>query len=411
MKNRIKHSFLVLFVSTTVVLGQTKTNNDFEGIAPIEWAKKMADSDQKRIPNPVFLDGAKNPKWNYTNGLVTLANQKLYNYTKEQKYWDYGILYADQLIDKNGKILGGYGLDRYSLDLINSGKILFEIYKKTGEERYKKAMDTLHKQLESHPRNSDGGYWHKKNYPWQMWLDGVYMADPFSAEYGVVFNVPKSIDDAILQVELIQKHTFDPKTGLNFHGYDEKRVQFWANKRTGLSSHIWGRAQGWYCMALVDILDFVPKDHPKRKDLIKILQKVFAAVLKAQQKDSGVWWQVMDQPERKGNYLESTCSTMFVYSFAKAYRNGYVNKNYLKSATKGFNGILKQFVKENQDGTITITKCCSVAGLGGKNPQDRDGSFEYYISEPIGDNDAKAVGPFIMAGIELQKISDKKIKN
>lgn len=408
MKNRIKHSFFVLLVNTTIVFGQSKSKNDFEGIIPIEWAKKMADSDQKRIPNPVFLDGAKNPKWNYTNGLVTLANQKLYNYTKEQKYWDYGILYADQLIDKNGKIAGGYALDRYSLDLINSGKILFEIYKKTGEERYKKAMDTLHKQLESHPRNSDGGYWHKKNYPWQMWLDGVYMADPFSAEYGVVFNVPKSIDDAILQVELIQKHTFDPKTGLNFHGYDEKRAQFWANKQTGLSSHIWGRAQGWYCMALVDILDFVPKEHPKRKELIQILQKVFAAVLKVQAKDSGVWWQVMDQPGRKGNYLESTCSTMFVYSFAKAYRNGYVDKTYLKSATKGFNGILKQFVKENQDGTITITKCCSVAGLGGKNPQDRDGSFDYYISEPIGDNDAKAVGPFIMAGIELQKISDKK---
>ena len=408
MKSKIKYCIFSLLVYHWVSFGQSKVKSDFEGISPIEWAKKMADSDQKRIPNPVFLDGVKFPKWNYTNGLVTLANQQLYDYTKEQKYCDYSLAYADQLIDKEGKILGGYELEKYSLDLINSGKILFEIYKKTADERYKTAMDVLHKQLENHPRNSDGGYWHKKSYPWQMWLDGVYMADPFSAEYGAVFNTPKAIDDAILQAELIQKHTLDPKTGLNFHGFDEKREQFWANKQTGQSSHVWGRAQGWYCMALVDILDFVPMDHPKRKDLIKIVQKVFTAVLKAQEKDSGVWWQVMDLPGRKGNYLESTCSTMFVYSFAKAYRNGYVGKTYLKSAKKGFNGILKQFIKENPDRTISITRCCAVAGLGGKNPQDRDGSFEYYISEPIREDDAKAVGPFIMAGIELQKILDKK---
>lgn len=410
MINKIKYCLLSFLVCHLASFGQLKDNPQSNAIIilPVEWAKKMADSDQKRNPNPVFLDGVKFPKWNYTNGLVTLANQQLYDYTKEQKYWDYGLSYADQLINKEGKILGGYKLENYSLDLINSGKILFEIYKKTGEERYKKAMDTLHKQMEGHPRNSDGGYWHKKSYPWQMWLDGVYMADPFSAEYGAVFNVPKSIDDAILQAELIQKHTFDSKTSLNFHGYDEKKTQFWANKETGRSSHIWGRAQGWYCMALVDILDFVPTDHPKRKDLIKILQKVFTAVLKAQEKDSGVWWQVMDQPGRKGNYLESTCSTMFVYSFAKAYRKGYVGTQFLKSSRIGFKGIQKQFIKENTDGTISITKCCSVAGLGGKNPKDRDGSFEYYISEPIGDNDAKAVGPFIMAGIELQKILDKE---
>lgn len=404
MKIKIKHSLFALLICHLVSFAQSKDKNN----SPIVWAKKMADSDQKRNPNPVLLDFVTAPKWNYTHGLVTLANQELHNYTKEEKYWNYGLSFANQLIDKDGKILGGYELEKYSLDLINSGKILFEIYKKTGEERYKTAMDVLHKQLETHPRNSDGGYWHKKNYPWQMWLDGVYMADPFSAQYGTVFNVPKAIDDAILQVELIQKHTLDSKTGLNFHGYDEKRAQFWANKETGTSSHVWGRAQGWYCMALVDILDYIPMDHPKRKDFIKILEEVFTAVLKAQDPKTAVWWQVMDQPGRKGNYLESTCSTMFVYSFAKAYRNGYVDDKFLRSAKKGFNGILKQFVKEDTDGTISITQCCAVAGLGGKNPQDRDGSFEYYISEPIRENDAKAVGPFIMAGIELQMILDKK---
>lgn len=399
----MKYCFLALLVHL-ISFGQSESVT----LPKIEWSKRMADSDQKRIPNPVLLDGVKAPTWTYTSGLVTLANQKLYHYTKVQKYWDYAFTYADQLIDKDGNILGGYELEKYNLDMINAGKILFDIYKKTNDQRYKTAMNVLHKQLEGHPRNSDGGYWHKKVYPWQMWLDGVYMADPFSAQYGLVFNDPKSIDDAILQAELIQKHTFDAKTGLNFHGYDEKRAQFWANKETGLSSHIWGRAQGWYCMALVDILDFVPTDHPKRKDLIKIVQKVYSAVLKAQEKESGVWWQVMDQPGRKGNYLESTCSTMFVYSFAKAYRKGYVGTKFLKAAKIGYNGILKQFIKENIDGTISITRCCAVAGLGGKNPKDRDGSFEYYISEPIRDNDAKAVGPFIMAGIELQMIMDNK---
>lgn len=409
MINKITYWFLVFGIVPMIAFSQNKdkTKDNLGNVPPIEWAKKMADSDQKRVPNPVLLDGQKFPKWNYTNGLVTLANQKLYDYTKEQKYWDYAYSYADQLIDKQGAILGGYAIDKYSLDLVNSGKILFEIYKKTGEERYKTAMETLHKQLEGHPRNSDGGYWHKKSYPRQMWLDGVYMADPFSAQYGAEFNVSKAIDDAILQCELVQKHTFEAKTGLNFHGYDEKKEQFWANKTTGTSSHVWGRAQGWYCMAIVDILDYVPANHPKRKELIGILQKVYAAVLQSQDKKTKVWWQVMDLPGKKGNYLEATCSTMFVYSFAKAYNKGYVGAEYKKAALNGFAGILKQFVIENQDKTISITKCCAVAGLGGKNPQDRDGSFEYYLSEPIINNDAKAVGPFIMAGIELQEILKK----
>ena len=239
-----------------------------------------------------------------------------------------------------------------------------------------------------------------------MWLDGVYMADPFSAQYGFNFDVPSAIDDAILQVELIQKHTFDPKTGLNFHGYDDARQQFWANKDTGCSSHIWGRAQGWYCMALVDILDFIPQDHPKRPWFIKNIQQVYRAVLNAQDSVSGVWWQVMDQPGRTGNYLESTCSAMFIYAFGKAYRQGLVGREFLNAATHGFAGLLEQFIKENDNGTVSITQCCAVAGLGGRNPQDRDGSFDYYISEPIRNDDAKAVGPFIMAGIELQKILD-----
>lgn len=396
---------LIIILSVANVVNSQSYETEFSAI---EWAIKMADSDQNRNPNPVFLDHTKQPKWNYTHGLVTLANQKLYHATKNSKYWNYALEYANQMIDKKGNILGGYSVNRYSLDLINPGKILFDIYAQTRDLQYKNAIDTLYKQLKSHPRNLDGGYWHKKNYPWQMWLDGVYMADPFSAQYGAVFNESSAVNDAIQQVELIQKHTFNKETGLNYHGYDEKREQFWANKSTGCSSHVWGRAQGWYCMALVDILDYVPKTHPKYSWMVKNLQQVFNAVLKSQDIQTGVWKQVMDQPKRDGNYFESSASVMFIYAFAKAYNNGYVDRKFLKAANKGFQGVINQFIVKNPDGSITISKCCAVAGLGGKNPEDRDGSYSYYLSEPIRDNDAKAVGPFILAAIELHKSESRK---
>lgn len=397
---------VLLFVLTVVFAscGQSKketSHEQFNGKEPIQWARLMADSDQKRFPDAAMLDWTKEPKWSYTQGLVTLANQKLYAYTKEQKYWDYGYNYANKMIEADGSILGGYDMEKYNLDLVNSGKILFEIYKQTGDERFKKAMDVLHTQLASQPRNSDGGYWHKKIYPWQMWLDGVYMADPFSAQYGAVFNYPEAIDDAILQVELIQKHTHDANTGLNFHGYDESREQFWANKETGLSQHVWGRAMGWYSMAMVDILDYIPADHPKRESFIQNLQKVYAAILKAQDGKTGVWYQVMDAPEREGNYLEATASVQFIYAFAKANRMGYVGDEYMQAAKKAFKGVLDTFVSENEDGTINLNQCCAVAGLGGEGTR-RDGTFEYYLSEPIRANDPKGIGPFIMAAIEMQ---------
>ncbi|MFV0366084.1 MAG: glycoside hydrolase family 105 protein [Mangrovibacterium sp.] len=394
-------------MSLLVSCGQSKkekqsvSHEEFNGKSPIEWAMLMADSDQKRFPDATMLDWTTKPKWSYTQGLVTLANQKLYAYTKEQRYWDYGYNYADTMITAEGEILGQYKMDKYNLDLVNSGKLLFEIYKQTGEERFKKAIDVLHTQLEGQPRNSDGGYWHKKIYPWQMWLDGVYMADPFSAQYGAVFGHPEAIDDAILQVELIQKHTYDAKTGLNFHGYDESREQFWADKETGLSQHVWGRAMGWYSMAMVDILDFIPADHPKREAFIQNLQKVYAAILKAQDVKTGVWYQVMDAPKREGNYLEATASAQFTYAFAKANRMGYVGDEYMDAAKKSFKGMLDAFVSINEDGTMDLNQCCSVAGLGGKDNR-RDGTYEYYLSEPIRANDPKGVGPFIMAALELQ---------
>lgn len=373
-------------------------------LKPLEWGVKMADSDMKRFPDAAMLDFSPSPKWSYTQGLVTLAMQRLADETGNAKYYDYGFAYADKMIKEDGSI-ETYKLENYNLDMINSGKILFEIFEKSKKTKFEKAIQLLTHQLEGQPRTSDGGFWHKKVYPYQMWLDGVYMADPFHAQYGKVYNDTAAFNDAIHQVLTIQKHTHDSITGLNFHGWDESREQAWANKETGLSQHVWGRAQGWFAMALVDILDYIPADHPQRAEFLEVLKTVYASIKNAQDSASGVWWQVMDAPGKEGNWLESTGSCMFVYAFAKANRMGYVDDSYMEAAKKGWDGILKNFIKTEEDGSISLTQCCAVAGLGG-NPY-RDGSYEYYISTEIRDNDPKGVGPFIMAAIELQKDLDK----
>lgn len=405
--NAFKSLLFSILAIFSVVATSCSQSGKQDKTSPIEWGIKMADSDMARFPDASMLDWSPKPKWSYTQGLVTLALQRLADETGDQKYYDYGFAYADKMIKEDGTI-DTYKMSKYNLDLVNSGKILFEIYKRTGDERFKKAMDTLNVQLEHQPRTSDGGYWHKKVYTNQMWLDGVYMADPFHAQYGKVFNKPEAIDDAMHQVFTVQKHTHDSVTGLNFHGWDESKKQAWADSITGLSQHVWGRAEGWYAMAMVDILDFIPADHPKRAEFINVLKTVYAAILKAQDPKSGVWWQVMDEPGRDGNYLESTCSSMFVYAFAKANRMGYVDDSYMKAAKKGFEGLLKHFIKKEDDGKISLTQCCAVAGLGG-NPY-RDGSFEYYTSTEIRDNDPKGVGPFIMAAVEMQKDLDQHKK-
>ncbi len=389
---------IIFFVSLLPFL--SCKNNQTAELSPLEWGKKMADSDMKRNPDASKLDFSPEPRWSYTQGLVCLADQRLAEVTGNQKYYQYGLDYANKMIKDSG-VIATYDMNKHNLDMINSGKILFDIYKKTGDEKYKKAIYTLREQLNSQPRTSEGGFWHKRVYTSQMWLDGVYMADPFYAQFGNVFNEPAAFDDVVNQLLVIQKHTHDSITGLNFHGWDESHEQQWADSLTGHSPHVWGRAQGWYMMALVDILDFLPQDYSKRNEVIGILDTVARAVVAVQDSASGVWFQVLDQSGREGNYLESTGSSMFVYALLKGVRMGYLDQFYLAPARKGFEGILKNFIKKDDDGTISLTNCCAVAGLGG-NPY-RDGSYEYYISTEVRDNDPKGIGPFIMACIEMSK--------
>jgi alpha-L-fucosidase 2 len=397
------------------------------------WSERLALSEMQRFPEAWQIENARRPRWGYTHGLVVKAIQDLGSSVGEvptagkAKYYEYAKLYADSTIDSKGRIRMDFL--SYNLDNVNPGKILFQLYRQEKDKRYKTAIDTLMKQLHQQPRTSRGGFWHKKKYEHQMWLDGLYMAAPFLAQYSAEFNDPNTLDEALLQLQLIHQHTFDATTRLNYHGWDESRTQFWADKTTGLSKSFWSRSIGWYAMALVDVLDYVPADHPQRKLLIDRVNILATALVKYQHPAKGVWYQVTDQGERKvqlpadggsdkyqlqpagsnsptvrtANYLESSASAMFLYFLSKSVRLKYLNEQFLPAIDKAYKGVLSEFVIENEKGYYDIVNCCAVAGLGGDGTR-RDGSFDYYISEPIIVNDPKSTGSMILAMLEVERL-------
>ncbi len=365
-----------------------------------KYSTWMADSEIKRNPEGWTLDFNEKPKWEYTHGLVMTSMEKVYKSTGEEKYLDYIKNFADFMVNEEGEIKT-YKKSDYNIDRVNGGKFLIGLYNETGTEKYKKAIEELRDQMREHPRTSEGGFWHKKVYPHQMWLDGLYMGSPFLAKYAVNFDEPKLFDDVANQIYLIDKYGYSEETGLYHHAWDESKEQKWADPETGLSKNYWGRSIGWFSMAVVDVLDYLPEDHPQRDMIIDVAQKIAAGIVKYQD-ETGVWYQVIDQGGREGNYLESSCSSMFAYFLLKGVQNGYLDQKYQEAGIKAYEGILNQFIEENEDGTISITNVCAVAGLGG-NPY-RDGSYEYYINEPIRANDPKGVGPFIMASLKYESI-------
>lgn len=369
-----------------------------------DWAEKMAATILQRNPDHWSLDFSSRPKWSYTYGLVFKALWDVWEKTKDPQILAYIESYYDTLINDEGQIQT-YDIAQYNIDMIKPGSALINLYELTKKEKYKTAIMTLREQMKNHPRTREGGFWHKKRYPSQMWLDGLYMGTPFLARYAKDFDEPALFDDVANQIILMEKHARDPQTGLLYHAWDESRQQKWADPQTGHSPHFWGRAMGWYVMAVVDVLDDFPKDHPERPALIAILNRTLTALTKVQDPKTGLWYQVLDQPTRKGNYREATASCMFVYAMAKAVRKGYVDESFLNAACEGYQGILDDLVTVDDNGWININQCCSVAGLGG-DPY-RDGSYEYYISEKIRSNDPKAIGPFILAALEFERIEDK----
>ena len=385
----------LLFMAS--VLRAENTPEDFGDITPLQWSIRMADSEIARTGNK--LDYASGAKWDYTSGLLAHSLLQLDVRLCEQRYQPFVEKLIGSFIQSDGKILR-YKLDDYNIDHVTPGKAILRLYGLTGDERYQKAAVLLRSQLATHPRTSEGGFWHKKRYPSQMWLDGLYMGEPFYAEYAFRFNDRAAFDDIANQIITVAKHTYDPKSGLFYHGWDEKKVQDWANKETGQSPNFWGRAIGWYAMAIVDVLDFFPSDHPRRPEIIAIYNKLAAGLLKHQDSGTGLWYQVVDQGNRKGNYLEATASAMYVYSLAKAVNQGYLSADYTPAIRKAYTGLINKLITTGKDGRVNLNQCCEVAGLSA----DRNGTFEYYIGEKIISNDLKGIGPFILAGIELEKL-------
>lgn len=366
-----------------------------------KWSDKMALTLMKRHPESYMIDDAKKPKWDYVHALVLHSIEELYKKNPDARYKNYVRSYVDQFVQTDGSITT-YEFDKYNIDLVLPGRLLFDVYETSKDEKYLKALQLIRKQLAEQPRTQSGGFWHKQIYPNQMWLDGLYMGEPFYAEYTAKFENGKSFDDIAKQFEVIQLKATDPKTGLLYHGWDESKQMPWADKETGNSPNFWSRSLGWYVMALVDVLDYMPKDHPKRKDLIKYLNNASEAILKFQDSKSGLWYQVTDKGGQKDNYLEASGSAMFAYAYAKGVNKGYLPAKFKKAANKAFDGLTTVLIKKvDEDGGITLTNCCQVAGLGG-NPY-RDGSYEYYVNERKKDNDPKATGPFILAAIELNR--------
>ena len=343
-------------------------------------------------------------RWHYEPGVALLALSRLWAHMGKQRFYDFVAQNLNEFILPGGRIRT-YRLEDYNLDQINEGKLLFFLFEITREERYKQAAFLLREQLRSHPRTNAGGFWHKRIYPHQMWLDGIYMACPFYAEFSKQFDEPEGFDDVARQIIIIEEHTRDPRTGLLYHAWDESKSQLWANPETGCSPHFWGRAVGWYAMALLDVLDHFPSDHPQRERLVAVFQTTAEAVVRAQDLDSGVWYQVLDQGGRPGNYLEASASCMFVYALAKGVRVGFLGPENLAAARRGYEGILVEFVTVDEQGLVNLDGICAVAGLGGK--PYRDGSYEYYVGEKAIANEYKGVGPFIMASLELERMAGR----
>jgi unsaturated rhamnogalacturonyl hydrolase len=381
------------------------------GVSSIEaqsrsQSERMAAMAMTRWQNSWGSDPARSERWSYEQGVVLKGIENVWLNTGDGKYFNFIQRSIDRFVNDDGTIKT-YRLDEYNIDNINKGKLLMTLYRVTEKEKYKKAADLLREQLKTHPRTNEGGFWHKKIYPYQMWLDGLYMGEPFYAEYAATFHEDAAFDDIAKQFIWMETHARDPKTGLLYHGWDESRQQRWANPQTGLSPNFWARAIGWYAMALVDTLDYFPENHPQRAALVAILNRLALALEKYQQPNSGLWYQVLDKPTEKGNYLEASAACMFVYALAKGVRRGYLPDRYLSISQKGYQGILAQFIKTDTNGQVSLEGTVGVAGLGG-NPY-RDGSYQYYIGEKTVTNDPKGVGAFLMASSEIEMSANRAL--
>lgn len=352
------------------------------------------------------------PQWHYVTGL---GLECLYRTAKALAKGDWlGWVQTqyDMFLNSDGTI-NGYSIEEYSLDQVSPGKVLFDLYACTGEQRYLTYIDILHSQLEMHPRTKSGGFWHKQIYPYQMWLDGLYMQGAFYLRHAVLHNrVQECLKDLVSQFELIYMKTKDEQTGLLYHAWDESRQMAWSNPETGLSECFWSRAIGWYCMALVDVMDFIPAEEafvPYKNRLLQLAKSMVNPLLSVQDGETGLWYQVLDQGARGKNYLESSGSAMFVYFLLKMVRKGWLEGNTgikaKEAGMRGFEGLCTHKMYEDAEGQLHLKDICRGAGLGKYYPECpfRDGSFAYYTErEPIVEDNLQGVGPFLLACLEAK---------
>lgn len=371
-------------------------------------SESVVRSEMKRCPDVAYIDPRTGPRagklvWNYTCGLELKAFVDVAGRYGKDDIFNYAEGWYDRIIDEDGTI-DGYKIERYNVDHICPARTLFALYDKTGKEKYRKAIDLVKSQLDTHPRTQDGCLWHKAYYPHQVWLDGVYMAEPFYAEYISRYYPEDKKAEGYADVagEFVKaaQHTYDPVTGLYRHAWDESKSMFWCNPETGQSEHCWGRALGWLMIATVDVLDFLPEETPGRSEMIQNLRHIYDILPNFADPETGLLYQVLDQPGREGNYLEATCNCMFAYAMLKGIRKGYLDASLKDRAVKFYDNVVKTFVTTDEDGTVSLNQCCSVGGLGGG--QMRKGDFDYYLSEPVISNDPKGIGPLIWAALEME---------
>ena len=360
-----------------------------------DWSSRAADAAMSREPRVA-------DRWRYEWATLLKGFVQVWRRSGDPRYLEHVRVNVDGLLTDGD--IATYSAVDHNIDNIAPGPLLLTLYRETGDPRYRRAADLLRGQLRTHSRNASGGFWHKRFYAGQMWLDGIYMACPFYAEYATLFDDPSGLDDVARQITLIADGTRDPRTGLFVHAWNEDRGERWADPRSGRSATAWGRGMGWFAMALVDVLDHVPAGSPHRRAIAAILEEVAAGIVRTQDPATGVWWQVLDQGERAGNYLESSASCMFVYALAKGARQGHLEPRYLAAARHGGAGIIDRFVTTTA-GQVTLRDTCDHVGLGlarGSEPPYRDGSFEYYAGVPTLTDDHRGLGPFLMASVELE---------
>jgi unsaturated rhamnogalacturonyl hydrolase len=367
---------------------------------PYPIAKKLVQSSISRYPDtrdfPIYNPG----KWNYEYGFFFTGCYRLGKELGNEPYISYARKWMDDFVEPQGFREGVYAMDEYKLDDILPGRLAILLFEKTKSPQYKVVADTLRVHLLKQPKTSDGGYWHKKIYPYQMWLDGIFMADVFSMQYADAFDEPQLFDEAAHQIKLIYNHTVDPVTGLLYHGWDESKNPVWADPDKGTSPEFWGRAMGWFVMALVECLDYLPKDHPDREEIISILRDVATSVAKYQDEKTGLWYQVLDKGAIEGNWIETSCSAMFAYAFAKGNRIGVLENSFRHSAQRAFDSLLNNYVYTDKDGNLHLDQTVKIGTL---NTKTSKGDFDYYVTTERRLDDYKGLASLLFASIELKR--------